>query len=119
MVETLCNSGSVKLKAGTNVSTDITAEQYTELINQAESIINVDTRFDWVSNYSALDVEKKILEECCSAYAAVDAIGYDPDNYPSLETAELLMDKCWTKYKETVKILREKVNTDWLKEQTT
>ena len=59
MVETMCDSGAVKLKAGTNVSSSLTADQYTELINQAESFINDEVRINYTDTYSTLNVDVK------------------------------------------------------------
>ena len=52
MSETMCDSGAVKLKAGANASTALTAANYTQLINQAESFINMWTRTNFTDDYA-------------------------------------------------------------------
>lgn len=114
MTETLCTSAAVKLKAGAN-ATELTAAQYTELINQAESHINTLTRVNFTDSYSGLnDDTKKILEDAASCYAACSAVAYDMDNYGSLTRAQTILNVNWAKFQECMKILKEKFNTDFI-----
>lgn len=114
MVETFCTSGTVKSKAGKNVSVDITGAEYTEWINQAESAINIVTGVDYTATYATLTASKqKILEDGASSYAAMTAISYNPNAW-SLRTAQTKLDANWTRYVEIVKLLKEKKNTDFL-----
>ena len=54
-----------------------------EFINQAETFINAETRFDWVTAYSTLDAKvKKILDRATSSLAAMDLIAVDMSPYP-------------------------------------
>ena len=115
MTETLCTSGSVKIKAGANVSTAITGVVYTELINQAESDIVVEIREDVVAGYSGYtDAKKKILEDACASKAAMSAIGYDMSGYTSSREAETLLDINWNNYTNSIKKLKDKIYTDFL-----
>lgn len=106
MTETLCDSGGVKLKAGSGISTSLTPANFTTLINQAESAIAVDLRIDVVSGYSGYDVnKKKILEDACSSKASIQAIAYDMSGYDSTEDAVLKMNiNVWT-YNQAIKKL--------------
>lgn len=106
MTETLCLSGAVMFKAGANVSTAITAAQYTQIINQAESYINASTEKDWVADYASLeDDRKKILEDAASCHAAIAAINYDPDQYTNpINNINTL----WARLADLIKILNEK-----------
>ena len=115
MAETFCTSGSVKLKAGANVSSAITAEQYTELINQAESFINTATRINYTDNYSSLnDDVKKILEDAASCHAATGAINYDMSGYTSRAEAQTMLDLCWARLMKAIELLKDKKHTDFI-----
>lgn len=84
MVETLTNSGLVKLAAGKNVSDSLTPQNYTDFINEAEAQILAETGVDWVSIFPQLEAGKKeILQSAASAWAAVNAIRFDPEVYTS------------------------------------
>lgn len=108
MAETLCDSGAVKLKAGADYSTDITAAQYTTLINQAEGFISAQSRYDWVTNYASVsNIGKEFLEEVCSNLAAIEVIKYEMGNYTSKEEAQTLIDVNYNKAVEGINLLRD------------
>lgn len=108
MTETLCNSGAVKLKAGANVSTALTAENYTTLINQAESFIAVNSQYDWVTNYGNIDANTKaVLEEAASSHAAIGAINYDMSGYTSRTEAQTMVDINYNKVVDCLNLLRD------------
>ena len=108
MTETLCTSGAVKLKAGANVSTAITGDNYTDLINQAESYIVCLTRTDYVSTYSGLTAsKKKILEDAASSHAAISAINYDMSNFTSRQEALIMINILWAKIDQCIKLLND------------
>jgi hypothetical protein len=118
MVETLCSAANVAFMAGQNAPT-ITAGEATELINRAEGFIASETRYDWVANYASMgDNTKKILEECCAAWAAIDHAKHDPSSYGDIEECNFICNVNFTKYKENMRLLKDKVVTDWLKQQT-
>ena len=112
MTETFCVSNVVKLKAGTGVSTAITAAQYTILINQAEAALNVAAKipnFNLVDEYAAMNTDVKlILEDGASSHAAVSATGFDLTGYFSESAAQFLSDINWTRYNESVKLIKSK-----------
>lgn len=110
MVETLCDSGVVKLKAGANVSSSLTPAHYTTLINQAETYISNLARKDFVSLYSGLAANyKKILEDFCSSYAAIEAIKYNMANFTSRQEALIMINILWAKMKDCERIILNKV----------
>jgi len=119
MAETFCTSGSVKLKSGTNVSTAITAAQYTELINQAESALNMEAKIagvDLVANFTTYDVDaRKVLEDGASSHAAVSAVAFDPSGYSKIGEAAFIANVNWTRYLEVVRKIKDKTYTDWLR----
>lgn len=119
MTTTLCTSGACLLKAGKKVSSDFTGTgadaKWTTLINQAEAYLNMVTRYDWVGNYSTLDAEnKKVLEMTCSDLAGSYAIVYDASGYTSRYEAELILDLLRDRISDAIKLLTNKVHTDFL-----
>lgn len=79
MVETLCTSGAVQFKAGTNSET-LTSGAYTTIINQAEGDLFIDTGVDWVDKFSGLSAKVKgTIEGACSNKAAIYAINKNID----------------------------------------
>lgn len=91
MAETFCNSGHVKLKAGTNAST-LTTAQYTDLINEAEDILCTISRNDLVTSYSTLTSNgKKILQATASSMAAQKVINYDMSGFTSRGEATMML----------------------------
>lgn len=105
---TLCTSGSVKLAAGTNVSTSLTDANYTEFINQAEGQLIADTRINWVDVYSGMNTDfKQICEQAAAAWAAVDAIRYDPSGYTSLNEAITIINVNLDRYDRAVAKLKD------------
>ena len=107
MTETLCTSGSVKLKAGTN-ATALTTAQYTEIINQAEGAIVADTDINWLDIYSTMDADfKKILEGATASLAANTAIMYDPLALGGLAVATTAINRNLDEYDRAVRRLKE------------
>lgn len=114
MTETFCDSGAVKLKAGSNLPT-LTAAQYTQLINQAESYINVLTKVNYTDTYSGLDADlKMLLEEACSNIAAIYTIQYDMSGYTSRAEAQTMLNVLWDRVDKGIELLKEKQNTDFI-----
>ena len=92
MATTMCLSGAALLKAGANVSTTLSTtggDNVNSFINQAESRINVATRYNWTDVYASLnDDVKKILEDYCASLAGISCVLYDMSGYTSRGEAE-------------------------------
>ena len=125
MVTTFCISGACLLKAGANVSgifTDATGAfglsshlLWEELIHQAESFLNTQTRINYTDTYAALsDDVKKILEDAASAHAAMAAINYDMSGYTSRTEAQTMLNLNYTRLMDAIKLLKEKQFTDFI-----
>lgn len=118
MTETFCNSGAVKLKAGANVSSSLTAANYTTLINQAEDYINVACKIpgiDLITRFSSLNADVKlIMEDACSSKAALAAIAYDMSGYTNQAEAQALLDVNYTIFSDCMVLLKEKPYTDFI-----
>ena len=114
---TLCDSDAVKLKAGANVSTAITAGQYTQMINQAEADVCVESGYNWVDDYANINVDvKQILEDATSSKAAVIAINYDMSGYTSRVEAQTMLDVNEWVYNNAIKKLKDKVYVERVKD---
>lgn len=76
------NTDEVVRKAGDNLSTSSKSDDFiNDYLTQAESEINVATRYNWSDAYSGLDAHTKgILKKAATCLAAVDAITYDMDS---------------------------------------
>jgi len=112
---TLCDSGAVKLKAGTNVSTALTPAHYLQLINQAESFITTTSRIAWSGAFATLDVDKQsILSDVCSSKAAMGAINFDMGGYTSKREAETMLDYNNDIVTKGLALLKEKQQTDFI-----
>jgi hypothetical protein len=114
MTETMCTSAAVKLKAGANVAT-ISATQYTQLINQAESHINTVCRVNYTDSYSGLNADgAKILEDVASSLAAVGAINYDMSGYTNAAEAVSMVNINRDIADKGLRLLKEKQHTDFI-----
>lgn len=118
MVETLCDSGAVKLKAGANRPTDdtvITGANYTMLINEAEAFINDKTQIDWVAAYAGLATDlKTVLEDFASSHAAIAVISHDMSGYTSRAEAQSMLDVNYARLTDALNIVKEKVASDFM-----
>jgi len=75
---TLCLSGAALLKAGANVSSSLTEDNYDQAIEEAESTICAITRYNWMNVYATLNADVKyILQEVCSNLAGIYLLNYD------------------------------------------
>ena len=112
MVETLCTSGAVKHRTGANASSTVTSSGgwLTELINQAEGEIAVETMVDWVASYSSLSANyKQILEGAAAAKAAIKVISYDATGFLNIGEAAFMVNVLWGEYDRSVKMLADPV----------
>ena len=115
MTETLCTSGAVKLKAGTNAKA-LTGAEYTELINEAEGFVCLSSRYDWVTNYASVStIGKTTLKEATSSWAAINAIQTDMSGFTSKEEAQTMLDVLWSKCVECINLLRDEKFRDFVK----
>lgn len=120
---TFCVSGAVFAKAGDGMNQDLkTAAIYggTEFavekwIQEAESTINVATRYNWTDVYSTLnDDVKKILEETASCLAAIYCITYDMSGYSERNEAESMINVLRDIALRNISILRDKKQQDFI-----
>lgn len=126
MAVTLTTSGATLIKAGRNVHDNIrisgalgiSADNIvSEFINQAESYLNIVSRYNWIDNYSSLNADvKKILDEATSNLAGIYCILYDLSyKDTSRVEAEDRINLLWTRFKECVEMLKEDVNETFMR----
>jgi len=118
---TMCVSGMVLAKAGTNHSTDLDGTAAAMVgtdfivdlwIVEAESFINVLTRNNYTDSYSTLnDDVKKILQEAASNLAAMYAVSYDMSGYTSRVEAEDILNILFVRFRQCIKLLDQNAVT--------
>ena len=114
MAVTMCTSGAVVLKAGAN-ATVFTDAQYTQLINQAEAVINNMTRIDYTAAYSGLSSGAAVLfEEVCSNLAGMYAIQYDMSGFTSRFEAQTMLDVLRDGAMRGLQLIKDKKVTDFI-----
>jgi beta-galactosidase/beta-glucuronidase len=108
-------TAEVNYKSGANASATSKAEAYTNsYMTQAESFINVATRFNWSDVYTTLDVDVKgILKEAASNLAAIYVIQYDMSGFTSRGEAESMINVLRDGFLRCVSILRDLKNQDF------
>ena len=117
MATTLCASGAIVLKAGANATSALSEAQYVQLINQAEAVVCVLSRVDWVANYSTLGANYKIiLEEVTSNLAAQYMIEYDMSGFTTRYEAETMLDVLNNGINRGLSLLKPAVQKDFLKD---
>lgn len=105
-----CTQADVQRKAGAGASATATAEAYTNhFIGEAESEINVLTRYNWSDDYASLNGDvKEILRQAASNLAAIYVISYDMSGYTSRTEAENIVNILRDSYLRCLSILRDK-----------
>ena len=127
MATTFCVSGAVLAKAGAGVSDTIKAGGGSSglaigadyavdaWINDAESRINTNSRFNFTDGFSNLNSDTKlILREVASNLAAVYAITYDMGGYTSRSEAESIINVLLLNADEGLKQLKDKKQVDFI-----
>ena len=109
-------NAEVERKAGTNASATSSAEAYTnDYIAQAESFINVATRFNWSDVYSSLDVDNRdLLKQIASDLAAIYVIIYDMSGFTSRTEAEDMINVLRDAALRGISVLRDKKNQEFM-----
>lgn len=120
MTTTLCISGQALLKAGKNVSTDLStgtsaAAKVDQFINEAECYINSITKYNWIDAYGSLNADYKLLlQNICSNLAGMYCINYHMGSYTSRGEAETMLDVLWANVQQGLKRLEEEKIRDFV-----
>ena len=91
---TLCTSYAIIRNAGVNSNSDLQASgAYMEQISEeAEGFVCMSTRYDWITNYTALENWIKYnLADAASCIAATKLVAHDMGGYTSRGEAESLI----------------------------
>jgi len=111
MVEagTLAINADIVKEATTDANTTAIGEAFTNVyILKAEGKICLDTRFDWVTNFSSIsDIGKEILREAVSCYTAIMVINHDYSGFVDVQTALTHVNTLWARYIDIVKRIVE------------
>ena len=109
-------TAEVQRKAGANASSTANVEAYiNDFMTQAESAINVATRYNWSDAYSGLNVDVKgILKEAASNLAAMYVIQFDMSGFTSRYEAETMLDVLNAGFLRALSILRDIKQQDFM-----
>lgn len=112
MVDTgiFATTAEVQRKAGANASATSNVDTYiNDFMTQAESFINVATRYNWSDAYAGLDADVKgILKECASSLAAIYVIQFDMSGFTSRAEAESMITILRDRANACISLLRDK-----------
>jgi hypothetical protein len=113
---TFATTAEVQYKAGADASTTANTESYINVyIKQAESYINVLSRYNWTDNYAGLNADvKHILKEAASNLAAIYVITYDLSGFISPVEAQTKLDVLYQRFSECLNLLKEKYVQTWI-----
>jgi len=116
MTTTFCTSGAAILKAGAGISGAAILGNWDSLINQAESYINVMTRYNYIDNFAGLNADVKlILEEAASNLAAIYAINYDYSGITTRIEAEDRINVLWARLQQCLSLLKDQQSDTYIK----
>lgn len=109
-------TAEVQRKAGANASATSNTEAYiNDYMTQAESTINVMTRYNWSDAYSTLDADVKgILKDVASCLAAIYVIQYDMSGFTTRTEAEDMINVLRDAALRGMSILRDKKAQDFM-----
>ena len=109
-------TAEVQRKVGGFANATPNTEAYiNDFMTQAESHINVRTRFNWSDAYSGLDVDVKgLLKEAASNLAAMYVIVYNMDGWTSQAKVETLLDVLLDRANAAMKILEGQKEKDFI-----
>ena len=119
----MSTSGAVLIKAGADVSTDISDgvqglsgdDIISQFINEAEAYVCAQTRYDWTANYGSLAANyKNILNETVSNLAAIYCIEYDLDAI-GRSAAMSKINVLWARIDKNIQFLKDTEKTDAIK----
>ena len=113
---TLCTSADVDAKVGSGVSASVTEAFKNSYVLAAESYINVLANYNFTDNYAGLNADVKyILGEACSNLCAIYAVMFDMSGYNSTRQAENIINICWQRFNQCIKLLNVESGLDFLK----
>lgn len=111
-------SDEIKTKAGENVDTTGSTEaRINALCLQAESYINITSRYNWSDEYSGLNADVKgILSEAESCFVAFYLIQFNMSGYTTRVEAEDMITILKVRFNECIELLKDQKNVNFMKE---
>lgn len=109
-------TAEVQRKVGENASATANVEAYiNDFMTQAESYINIATRYNWSDAYSGLNADVKgMLKEAASNLAAIYVVQFDMFGYSSLDEAEVMINVMLQRVEMIISLLRDKKTQDFM-----
>ncbi len=109
-------TAEVSRKAGANASSTSNAEAYiNHFMTEAESQINVETKYNWSDAYAGLDVDVKgILKRAASNLAAMDVINYDHSGFTSRQEVLNMLNVLINAYNHAISELKKVQDRDFM-----
>jgi len=109
-------TAEVQRKAGANASATANVEAYiNDFMTQAESVINVQSGYNFSDAYSGLNADVKgILKLAASNLAAMYVIQFDMGSFNSRIEAETMLDVLRDGFVKAMEQLREVVKRDFI-----
>ena len=103
-------TAEVSRKAGANASSTSNAEAYiNQYITEAESLINIATRYNWSDVYATLnDDTRGLLKQIAGDLAAIYVINFDMSGFTSRAEAQTMMDILLNNAQRGMSLLRDK-----------
>jgi len=104
---TFATTAEVQRMAGANASSvSNTATFIDDFTEQAESLINAQTRTNWTDLYAGLNADVKgILKMAAACWAAMAVINYDMSGFTSRVEAETMLDVLRDRFVQCMKTL--------------
>ena len=112
-------SAEIIAKAGAYNTTTMTEANINALCLQAESVINVRTKYNWSDLFTApatttLNADVwYILSDAESCFVAFYMIQTDMSGYNGLLEASTMLDVLWASFEKDIKLLEKKDIQDW------
>ena len=107
----------IMVKAGENVDvTGTTEARINALCLQAESHINIISRYNWSDNYAGLNADVKgILSDLESDIVGMYLVMFNMAGYTSRIEAEDMINVLWARSKQTMKLLADQKVVTFMK----
>ncbi len=114
---TLCTEEEIDQKSGANVSASFDNVMKTAAALQAEAKVCIITKYNFVDNWTAIDVDfKGIISGIVSSLAAIQAITYDMSGYTSRTEAEDMINMLDQEAIQGLALIRDSKNSDFIRE---
>ena len=113
----MTTSGAILYKAGANVNSTAAASSaiIASFCDQAESVVNVNSNYNWSDAYSGLnDDVKGVLNDAVTSLAATYLINYDMSGYTSRSEAQGMVDILLNSFNRDMATLKEQVKKDFV-----